>query len=118
MRLLTRDADVAGLLSEAACFLLTSDYEGLPYTVLEAMAAGVPVVATRVGGVPEQVVDGETGFLFEPGDPSAAAAAVERILAAPDGAARLGDAGRERVRRKFSRERMVSETVALYDALT
>jgi len=118
VRLLTRDADVAVLLSEAACFLLTSDYEGLPYTVLEAMAAGVPVVATRVGGVPEQVVDGETGFLFEPGDPSAAAAAVERILAAPDGAARLGDAGRERVRRKFSRARMVSETVALYDALT
>ncbi len=118
VRLLTRDADVAGLLSEAACFLLTSDYEGLPYTVLEAMAAGVPVVATRVGGVPEQVVDGETGFLFEPGDPSAAAAAVERILADPDGAARLGDAGRERVRREFGRERMVSETVALYDALT
>ena len=118
VRLLTRDADVAVLLSEAACFLLTSDYEGLPYTVLEAMAAAVPVVATRVGGVPEQVVDGETGFLFEPGDPSAAAAAVERILAAPDGAARLGDAGRERVRRKFSRARMVSETVALYDALT
>ncbi len=51
------------------------------------------------------------------GIPSAAAAAVERILADPDGAARLGEAGRERVRREFGRERMVSETVALYDAL-
>ena len=118
MRLLTDAGDVAGLLSEAACFLLTSDYEGLPYTVLEAMAAGVPVVATRVGGVPEQVVDGETGFLFEPGDPAAAAAAVERILADPEGAVRLGEAGRERVRREFGLERMVGETVALYDALT
>ena len=118
VRLLTGGADVAELLSEAACFLLTSDYEGLPYTVLEAMAAGVPVVATRVGGVPEQVVDGETGFLFEPGDPSGAAAAVERILADPEGAARLGEAGRERARREFGQERMVSETVALYDALT
>ncbi len=118
MRLLTQAEDVAGLLSEAACFLLTSDYEGLPYTVLEAMAAGVPVVATRVGGVPEQVVDGETGFLFEPGDPAAAAAAVERILADPEGAGRLGEAGRERVRREFGLERMVGETVALYDALT
>jgi glycosyltransferase involved in cell wall biosynthesis len=111
-------AHVAELLSEAACFLLTSDYEGLPYTVLEAMAAGVPVAATRVGGVPEQVVDGETGFLFEPGDPAAAAAAVERILADPEGAAGLGDAGRERAQREFGLERMVSETVALYDALT
>ena len=118
VRLLTGGPDVAELLSEAACFLLTSDYEGLPYTVLEAMAAGVPVAATRVGGVPEQVVDGETGFLFPPGDPAAAAAAVERILADPEGAARLGDAGRERARREFGLERMVSETVALYDALT
>jgi len=118
VRLLTQAGDVAGLLSEAACFLLTSDYEGLPYTVLEAMAAGVPVVATRVGGVPEQIVDGETGFLFEPGDPAAAAAAVERILADPEGAVRLGEAGRERVRREFGLERMVGETVALYDALS
>ena len=118
VRLVKGGADVAELLSEAACFLLTSDYEGLPYTVLEAMAAGVPVVATRVGGVPEQVVDGETGFLFESGDPSAAAAAVERILADPEAAARLGEAGRELVRREFGRERMVSETVALYDELT
>ena len=91
---------------------------GASVHVLEAMAAGVPVVATRVGGVPEQVVDGETGFLFEPGDPAAAAAAVERILADPEGAVRLGEAGRERVRREFGLERMVGETVALYDALT
>ena len=118
VRLLTRGADVPELLAEASCFLLTSDYEGFPYTVLEAMAAGVPVVSTRVGGVPEQVVDGGTGILFEPGDPAAAADAVERILADPDGAFRLGEAGRERVRREFGVERMVAETVALYDELT
>jgi glycosyltransferase involved in cell wall biosynthesis len=117
VRLLTKGADVPELLSEAACFLLTSDYEGFPYTVLEAMAAGVPVVSTRVGGVPEQVADGETGLLFEPGDPAAAAAAVEQLLADPERAHRLSEAGRERVRREFGRERMVRETAALYDSL-
>jgi glycosyltransferase involved in cell wall biosynthesis len=117
VRLLTRGADVPDLLAEAACFLLTSDYEGFPYTVLEAMAAGVPVVSTRVGGVPEQVADGETGLLFEAGDPAAAAAAVEELLADAERARRLGEAGRERVRREFGRERMVRETVALYDSL-
>lgn len=117
VRLLTKDADVPGLLAEAACFLLTSDYEGFPYTVLEAMAAGVPVVATRVGGVPEQVADGETGLLFEPGDPEGATAAIEQLLTEPERAVRLGRAGQERVRREFGRERMVRETAALYDSL-
>jgi glycosyltransferase involved in cell wall biosynthesis len=117
VRLLARDADVPELLAEAACFLLTSDYEGFPYTVLEAMAAGVPVVSTRVGGVPEQVADGETGLLFEPSDPGAAAAAIEQLLADPERARTLGEAGRERVRREFARERMVEETAALYDSV-
>jgi glycosyltransferase involved in cell wall biosynthesis len=117
VRLLGKRDDVPDLLAQAECFLLTSDYEGCPYTVLEAMAAGVPVVATRVGGLPELVADDETGVLFEPGDPDAAANALDRVLGAPQHARRLGEAGRERVRREFSRERMVRETAALYDSL-
>ncbi len=117
VRLLGKRNDVPDLLAQAQCFLLTSDYEGCPYSVLEAMAAGVPVVATRVGGLPELVVDGETGLLFEPGDPDAAAAALEQLLESPDRARLLGEAGRARLRREFGRERMVRETTALYDAL-
>lgn len=109
--------DVPRLLSEAECFLLTSDHEGCPYTVLEAMAAGVPVVATRVGGVPELVADGETGILIERRDPQAAAAAVGRILESATMGIAFGEAGRRRVAAEFGREQMVRSTVALYDAL-
>jgi glycosyltransferase involved in cell wall biosynthesis len=109
----TRD-DVPALLAKTACVLLTSDYEGCPYSVLEAMAAGAPVVATSVGGVPELVVNGETGFLVEPGNPEAAARAVESLLADPERARAMGEAGRARARALFSRERMVAELDALY----
>jgi glycosyltransferase involved in cell wall biosynthesis len=118
VRFLGKRDDVPELLAKAECFLLTSDYEGCPYTVLEAMAASVPVVATRVGGVPELVADGETGMLFEPGDPEAAAAALQRVLGEREWARGLGEAGRERVLREFDRERMVRDTSALYDSLS
>jgi len=115
--LLGQRQDVPNLLARAQCTLLTSDYEGLPLTVLESMAAGVPVVATNVGGIPEVVVDGRTGLLVPPGDPHAAAGAIDRLLADQALARRLGDAGRELVRSRHSRERMVAETCAVYDAL-
>ena len=118
VRLLGKRDDVPELLEEAECFLLTSDYEGCPYTVLEAMAAGLPVAATRVGGVPELVIEGKTGVLFEPGDANAAADALAGLLGAPDRARTLGEEGRARVRSEFGRERMVRQTVALYDDLT
>lgn len=118
VRLLGKRDDVPELLAEAECFLLTSDHEGCPYSVLEAMAAGLPVAATRVGGVPELVAERKTGVLFEPGDPDAAADALAGLLEAPDRARTLGEEGRARVRSEFGRERMVSQTVALYDALT
>jgi glycosyltransferase involved in cell wall biosynthesis len=107
--------DVPALLSQAACLLLTSDYEGASLTVLEAMAAGVPVVATRVGGV-EEALDG-AGVVVEPGDPAGIAAGLERVLRDPEQAARLGEAGKRRAREQFTRERMVAETVALYEEL-
>ena len=117
VRFLGERSDVPELLAEAECLLLTSDYEGCPYTVLEAMAAGVPVVATRVGGVPELVADGETGVLVKAGDPVAAAAAVVRLLDAPERARLLGEAGRARAVGEFGLDRMVCETCSLYDSL-
>jgi glycosyltransferase involved in cell wall biosynthesis len=117
VRLLGKREDVPELLSRAQCFLLTSDYEGCPYSVLEAMAAGVPVVSTRVGGLAELVSDGETGLLADPGSPASVAEALGRILDDPGRASALGEAGRRRVRERFSRERMVRETVSLYESI-
>jgi glycosyltransferase involved in cell wall biosynthesis len=78
--------------------------EGMPNAVLEAMSAGLPVVASRVGGVPELVVDDETGLLVPPGDPEALTAAIVRMLSDPAGAARMGAAGTARARALFSIE--------------
>jgi glycosyltransferase involved in cell wall biosynthesis len=117
LRLLGRRDDIPELLARADCVLLTSDYEGCPLTVLEAMAASVPVVATRVGGVPELVADGETGLLADAGDVARLAASVERILGDQALAARLGAAARSRAAANFSRDRMQEQTFALYSQL-
>lgn len=109
--------DVAAFLSRIGLFVLASRTEGLGLVVVEAMAAGRPVVATRVGGVPEVVADGETGILVPPEDPAALAAAIRRVLGDPALAARMGQAGRERVRQHFSAERMAEQTAALYAEL-
>jgi glycosyltransferase involved in cell wall biosynthesis len=78
------------------------------------MAASLPVVATAVGGVPEVVLDGETGILVPPRDPAALARAIADLLRAPERARRLGAAGRDRVARLFTVERMVGQISALY----
>ena len=96
----TRD-DVPALLAQADVFALSSRSEGAPLSILEAMAAGLPVVSSRVGGVPELVVEGETGLLVPPGDPAAMAAALGRLLADAGLRRRLGAAGRERAQRCF-----------------
>jgi glycosyltransferase involved in cell wall biosynthesis len=103
------------LLSRAACVTLSSDYEGCPFTVIEAMAAGAPVVATRVGGVPELVEHGVSGLLVEPRSPEALAAAVSELLASPERASRMGAAGRLAARKRFSVERMVEGVAAVYE---
>lgn len=90
-------ARVRGLLAGAAALVVPSIYEGMPLVVLEAMAAGVPVVASAVSGIPEVVVDGETGWLVPPESPAALAAALSEVLANPAAAARRGAAGRRRV---------------------
>jgi glycosyltransferase involved in cell wall biosynthesis len=87
--------------------------EGSPAAIKEAMACGIPIVASRTGGVPEILQDGIQGLLVPPGDEAALAAALRRLLQDPDLRSRLGAAGRERVR-EFSMERMIEKTEAVY----
>jgi len=109
--------DVRPWLAALDVFALTSDWEGMPNAVLEAMATGLPVVATAVGGTPEVVVDGETGLLVPPRDPNALAQAITCLLREPDLRRKMGRAGRERVERHFSIEETVRQTEALYTTL-
>lgn len=105
-----------GYLPQADVFVLTSRTEGLGTSVLDAMAAGTPVVATTAGGIPEMVEDERTGLLVPPGDPAALAAAIERILGNPALARRLADTARTRVR-DFDVERTIEKTENLYRRL-
>jgi glycosyltransferase involved in cell wall biosynthesis len=107
-------ADVPSLLGASDVFVLSSRSESLPVSVLEAMAAELPVVASRVGGVPELVVDGRTGFLVQPGDPMELAAALGRLLADPDLRRRLGAVGRVRAETRFGVEPFRRAHVELY----
>jgi glycosyltransferase involved in cell wall biosynthesis len=101
VELLGERDDVPELLGTADVFVLSSHSEGLPLSILEAMAAGLPVVASNVGGVSEVVVDGDTGLLVPPGDAQSLAAAIERLLEDPPLCRRLGEAGRIRVAEHF-----------------
>jgi glycosyltransferase involved in cell wall biosynthesis len=107
--------DVAALLEQLDVVALPSWTEGLPMVVLEAMAAGRPVVATPVGGTPEVVSDGETGLLVPPRDPQALAAALRRVLEDRALAERLAAAGRRRVEERFTLEGMNRRLLAIYD---
>ena len=114
VRFLGLRGDIADLLAISDVFVLPSLYEGLPLSILEAMAAGKPVVASSIPGIDEVVVDGETGLLVPPRDPAALAASIRLLLTDSDLRVRLGDAGRERVHGTFSLERMVEGVVAVY----
>lgn len=106
--------DVADLLAAADIFLLASRQDAFPTVLLEAMAAGRPVAATRVGGIPEIVAEGETGLLVGPGDPEALADVVDALLRDPARAAALGAAGRLRARAQFSTALWTQRLLALY----
>jgi len=105
---------VRALMQRFSIFCLTSDYEGMPNVVLEAMAMGRPVVATKVGDVPELVQHGRSGFLVEPGDVRGFAHSVAQLLSDPALAARFGAAGRERVAEAFGGDRGAQRFAALY----
>jgi glycosyltransferase involved in cell wall biosynthesis len=91
--------------------------EGLGVAVLEASGSGLAVVAGAHGGLPEIIVDGETGFLVDPTDSAALGGAISALLGDPGLRARMGEAGRARVSELFSVDRMVDEHVALYREL-
>ncbi len=115
---------LAGLRDDAASIVAASSFvvhpsheEGFSNTILEAMAAGKAVVASRVGGIPEAVIDGETGILVPPRDPASLSAALLALLRDPGRARAMGEAGRRRVVELFSAERMAREIASLYESL-
>ncbi len=110
--------DVHRLLAACDVSVNSSLKEGMSNTIMESMAAGKPVVATTVGGNPELVADGVTGFLVPPRDVVALAHAIERILADPPLAKTMGHQARERIAQRFSVAAMVEETERLYDEVT
>lgn len=106
--------DISSFLSEADVFVLSSRHEGISIAVLEAMQAGLPVVATRVGGVPETVVDGETGLLVASEDEAALAAAMVRLGRGRDLRREMGQRGRALQAREFSLRVMTERYLRLY----
>jgi glycosyltransferase involved in cell wall biosynthesis len=110
-------ADVPELLAAGYALVLTSHWEGLPNVILEAMAAGRPVVTSRVEGAAELVAEGRTGLIVASHSPQAVASALESLLADPTRAAALGQAGRERAAAEFSFERMVGRYDELYQSI-
>jgi glycosyltransferase involved in cell wall biosynthesis len=102
-------------LERADVFVHSSRWEGFGIVLLEAMFAGLPVVATRVSAVPEVVVEGETGLLVDAGDAAAMATAIGALLTDPARAAALGRAGRRRAHEEFSVARMTERTLAVYE---
>ena len=105
---------LAGWYRRASVFVMPSYYETFGISVIEAMAFGLPVVATNVGGLPEVVQDGVTGILVPPKDPNALADAIVRLLRDPELRKRLGNAGRERVLSEFRTDRIVEQTLKVY----
>lgn len=115
VRLLGERDDVEVLMAAADVLVLPSLEEGLSNVILEAMAAGLPVVASAVGGNTELVEHGRTGLLCDPTDPHSVAAAIQRLFDDPDLRRQLGRSTREKVVRDYSMEGMVTRTMAIHD---
>jgi glycosyltransferase involved in cell wall biosynthesis len=107
-------ADVGPFFSAFDVFVLPSANEGTPVTAIEALASGCPVVATRVGGVPDVVRDGEDGILVDPGDEEGLADALHRLAAVPEIRARMGEAGRDRMLERYAVSRLIDDVDRLY----
>jgi glycosyltransferase involved in cell wall biosynthesis len=110
-------ADVPALLRLMDVFLLTSHNEANPVSILESLASGVPVIATRVGSIPETVLDGVTGYSIEPGDEAQLAERVCDLFRLPERARQMGAAGRNHVVKHWSLEQMVSRYETLIASL-
>ncbi len=118
VRLVGTRTDVPRLLEAADVFLLTSISEGIPLTVIEAMAAARPVVATRVGGLPEMVEHGVTGFLCEPRNDRAVASRLVELALVPERGHLMGRAGRITAERRFSLQQMLRTYAEIYEQMT
>jgi glycosyltransferase involved in cell wall biosynthesis len=110
-------ADLAPVYQAADMFLLTSDYEGTPNVLLEAMSCGLPVIATRVGGVPEVVEDGVSGYLIEPSDEELLMQSVLYLVGAKDQRLAIGQEARRRIQRSYSPESLSARLQEIYRAV-
>lgn len=109
--------DVPERIADAQVFVLMSKWEGFPRSILEAMRAGLPVVATDVGGVRESVVDGTTGFVIPPGDTDRLRESLRQLISDADLRVRMGRAGRIRYEEKFTFDRLVERTTEVYESV-
>jgi glycosyltransferase involved in cell wall biosynthesis len=114
VRFLGQRTDVDRLLAQAQVGVLVSKWEGFPLSILEEMRAGLPVVASRVGGVDEAVQDGKTGFVVPREDVGELRDRLRRVLQSPELRLQLGASGRERYEQQFTLEHMVAKTLAVY----
>jgi glycosyltransferase involved in cell wall biosynthesis len=108
--------DIADILAAADVVVLPSISEGFPFVLLEALAMGCPVVASRVNGVPELIEDHKTGLLVPSRDPQALAKAILEVLGDPTAARKMGAEGRAVVRERYTVDQMVANTTAIFDA--
>lgn len=108
------DSDVCSVLSESSVFVLASKWEGLPLSILEAMRAGLPVIASNVGGVSEALIDGDGGFLVPSGDRDALRSKLSLLISQPELRAQMGEAGRKRFAEFFTADRMVDAVRTVY----
>jgi glycosyltransferase involved in cell wall biosynthesis len=117
VRFLGQRRDIPELLAICDLFVLPSLYEGLPLSLLEAMAAGKPVIAAAIPGNDEIIIDGKTGLLVPPGSAADLAASIRRLLSDSALAAQFAEAGKDRVVRNFSAQAMAGRVTQIYDEL-
>jgi glycosyltransferase involved in cell wall biosynthesis len=110
-------SDVPLFLKEADIFVLPSLSEGFPVVIPEAMAAGKPVVASNVGGIPDAVTDGVTGFLVAPKNAEQLAEKIVYLIEHPEEGKRMGKAGRRLVEERFTWEKIAKRTIGIYKTL-
>jgi glycosyltransferase involved in cell wall biosynthesis len=117
IRFFGASSNVSDLLSKASVFCLASRYEGLPLSIIEAMAAGLPIVASNVGGVPELVADGSNGWVVPKEDHAALGKRLAELLASPEDRARMGAASRARFTSEFEHGIMLDRIVGVYESV-
>jgi glycosyltransferase involved in cell wall biosynthesis len=116
VRFLGHSNDIPSLLSESTILVHTSDFEGCPNAVMEAMAAGLAVIATDAGDIPLLIDDGKTGFVVHRDDEEKLAARLALLIANPALCARIGEAAHEKAKREFGLDKLFKETLAAYKA--